>query len=87
MDDITMLEINRRFHACQLRINELELAVLKLQASVTEPPVPDAYIVVNAGVVIAVHSTHDMNVEVIDLDTNDYDASVLAKAMRLPRAA
>ena len=47
---------------------------------------PEVYIIVEAGVVTAVHTTHDMNVMVIDTDTEDYDEDVLEYAQSLKRA-
>lgn len=49
--------------------------------------VPEVYIIVEAGVVTAVHSTQDMNVVVIDTDMEDYDEDMLEYAQSLPRAA
>ena len=47
---------------------------------------PEVYIIVEAGVVTAVHTTHDMNVMVIDTDTEDYDSETLAYAQSLKRS-
>lgn len=48
---------------------------------------PEVYIIVEAGVVTAVHTTHDMNVMVIDTDMEDYDSETLEYAESLFRAA
>lgn len=47
---------------------------------------PEVYIIVEAGVVTAVHTTHDMNVMVIDTDMEDYDSEMLEYAQSLKRA-
>lgn len=47
---------------------------------------PEVYIIVEAGVVTAVHSTHDMSVVVIDMDEGDYDSETLEYAQSLKRA-
>lgn len=48
--------------------------------------VPEVYIIVEAGVVAAVHTTHDMDVMVIDMDEGDYDSETLEYAQSLKRA-
>lgn len=47
---------------------------------------PEVYIIVEAGVVAAVHTTHDMHVTVIDTDMEDYDSETLEYAQSLKRA-
>lgn len=47
---------------------------------------PEVYIIVEAGVVTAVHTTHDMNVMVIDMDEGDYDSETLEYAQSLKRS-
>lgn len=48
--------------------------------------VPEVYIVVEAGVVTAVHTDTDMNVVVIDTDMEDYDSETLEYAQSLKLA-
>lgn len=45
---------------------------------------PEVYIIVEDGIVTAVHTTHDMNVMVID--EGDYDSETLEYAQSLKRA-
>ena len=47
---------------------------------------PEVYIIVENGAVTAVHTTHDMNVMVIDKDV-EYDSEELEYAQSLKRAA
>ena len=47
---------------------------------------PEVYIIVENGAVTAVHTTHDMNVMVIDMDEGDYASEELEYAQSLKRA-